>query len=125
MDTSVTLKINGDRLKNQIVVVKPDWEFEWRTPEEVDKEWFDLLLQEVIYDLRLVAFPKLATVDISLDESIVADSEEGVDAYRMAQMINILWWDAKEKDIKVAKLSSKGVNFKFKKPDFSVDEYIR
>lgn len=125
MEVSVTLKITGGKLKDQVVVVKPEANFFWETPKEVDKDWFDLLLQEAAYDAGHVAFPNIRWMDIELNESIKEDSDEALDTVSMVQLLNALWWDAKEKGVKVEKLSSIGVSFEFKEPDFSGDEYIR
>jgi hypothetical protein len=125
MDVSVTLKINGGKLKNQIATVRPPLEFTWDTPKEVDKDWFDLLLQEAVYNANHVAFPNLRLMDIDLDEGVTKDSDEGFEICVMAIALNALWWTAKEQDIQVEKLASKGIDFKFTEPDFSVDEYVR
>lgn len=125
MGASVILKINGGKLKDQIVLVTPVAEFNWRTPKEVDMGWFSLFLQGAVYNTGHIAFPNIRWMDIELDKSIEVDSDEALAAVSMVQLINALWWVGKEKDIKVEKLSSKGVTFKFTEPNFSVDGCVR
>jgi len=121
---SVTLKIDGGRLKNQIVVVTPVDNFSWNTPGEVDKDWFDMLLQEAKFFARQVTGPNLRWDEVELDRSIDEDSEEAIDAVSMAALLSALWWVGKNQNIEVTKLTSNGIEFPFRDPDFSVDEYI-
>lgn len=125
MEASIRLKITGGETKAQTVLVEPGQKFTWKTPEQVDLKWFDLFLQEAVYSSEHISFPNIRWIDIELDDSIKEDDDKAIDAVTMVRLVNALWWVGKEKDIKVEKLSSKGVTFKLKKPDFSVDEYTR
>lgn len=123
----VTLHINGGPIKDQVVQVSPGEPliFKWENPRKVNKEAFDLLLQECEYFNDHIALPNLRWADVTFDEDIDENSSNALDAVVMAQILNVLWWLGKQRGIAVKKTALSGIKFRFKALNFSVDEYIR
>jgi len=124
MNIFVELRVDGGVFNKDVIMVRPPLESDW-TPstEAAKKSWNKLLLDaEVLSDE--VVWPNLRVMDIDLDRSIDANSDEAFDIQKMVMILNTVWWLGKKCGIKVALLNSEGVKFKFTAPDFSVDEYI-
>lgn len=118
MKAVVWLSIGG----KQVRVDSETFQFTWVSPEGVNTTAFNELLAETFGGFGQVYFPQMLVSDIEVDKM---DNVDRIRVINLVQVLNALWWVGKEKNIRVRKLSSTGVSFEFKEPNFSVDEYVR
>jgi len=124
MEAFVLLRLDGGGLEDVSLRVVPPFNLDWTAGNQDEAKLLDEITQEADALSREPAFAGPLVSEVKLDEAFDPSGLEAIAIWSMARVLTALWWVGKERHIKVTIVESKGVDFAFREPDISVDEYI-